>query len=164
MILSKKAKKVFLYGTESRTTRQDRWIPILSFRLFVRDRNGIWIQITEDTKLTNPVCVVYDAKKGGGLVQQQDSPLCEFTDAMLFWEDVIVSCNLICFTKEEEKEEYNILKVSANGKRISKTFDKFLLWADKLLLHSSLLEDKADTVQMINIEDPDKDVPGFCGE
>lgn len=164
MILSKKAKKVFLYGTESRTTRQDRWIPILSFRLFVRDRNGIWIQITEDTKLANPVCVVYDAKKGGGLVQQQDSLLCEFTDAMLFWEDVVVSCNLICFTKEEDKEEYNILKVSANGKRISKTFDKFLLWADKLLLHSSLLEDKADMVQMISIEDSDKDVPKLCGE
>lgn len=162
MILSKKAKKVLLYGTESRTTRQDRWISIIRFRLFVRDRDGIWRQITEDTKLDNPVCVVYDAKKGGGLVQQQDSLLCEFTDAMLFWEDAIMPCNLICFTKEVDKEEYNILKVSANGKRISKAFDRFLLWADKVLLHSNLLEGESSAVQTSITSNMENDASEIC--
>lgn len=158
MKLSKKAKKVFLYGTESRTTRQDRWIPILKFRLFVRDRDGIWIQVTENTELVEPIFVVYDKKKGCGFVQQPNSRLCDFTDAMLFWEDAIVPCNLICFTKEEDKEEFNILKISANGRRISETFDKYLVWADELfmhsnLLHSNLLEDRADAIQMIGADD-----------
>ena len=163
MKLSKKAKKVFLYGTESRTTRQDRWIPILKFRLFVKDQEGTWIQISEDTELVNPVFVVYDAKKGYGFVQQHNSKLCDFTDAMLFWEDAIVPCNLICFTKEEDKEEFNILKVSANGRRVSETFDKFLLWADNLLLHSNLLGDKAGAVQMIGVDDLRKDALGLYG-
>lgn len=161
MILSKKAKKVFLYGTESRTTRQDRWIQVLNFRLFVRDRHGVWIQITENTKISNPVLVLYDAKRGGGVVSLQDPLLCEFTDAMLFWEDAVVPCNLLCFTKEEDAEEYNILKISANGKRISELFDRFLLWADKVLLHSNLLEEMG-TVQSIISSNMENDSSEIC--
>ena len=78
---------------------------------------------------------------------------------MLFWEDVIVSCNLVCFTKEEGKEEYNILKISANGKRISKTFTQFLLWADDVLLHSNLLEAKDGAIRVTDASD----MENLCG-
>lgn len=135
----KKVKKIILNGTESKVTRQGMWISVLRFRLFVRNRHGDWMQITENTKLDYPVCILYDTKKGGGLVSPQDSSLCEFTDAMLFWEDTLISCNLLCFTKEEDAEAYNILKVSVNGKSFSKLFDKLALWVDSRFLHSNLL-------------------------
>lgn len=162
MNYSKHVKKILLDGAESKVVRKGVAVRISKFRLFVRDQNGIWKQITEDTKLTNPVLVIYDAKKGGALVQQKDSPLCEFTDAMLFWEDVIVPCNLVCFTKEGDKEEYNILKISASGKRISKTFDQFLLWADRVLLHSNLLEAKDGALRITAAGDLKKDASGLC--
>lgn len=159
MNYSKHVKKILLDGAGSKVVRKGEAVPIFKFRLFVRDLNGTWVQITEDTKLANPVLVIYDAKKGGVLVQQKDSPLCEFRDAMLFWEDVIVSCNLVCFTKEEGKEEYNILKISANGKRISKTFTQFLLWADDVLLHSNLLEAKDGAIRVTDASD----MENLCG-
>ena len=149
----KHVKKILLDGAESKVVRKGVTVRISKFRLFVRDQNGIWVQITEDTKLANPVLVIYDAKKGGVLIQQKDSPLCEFKNAMLFWDDAIVPCNLVCFTKEEGKEEYNILKISANGKRISKTFDEFLLWADDVLLHSNLLEAKDGAIRVTDASD-----------
>lgn len=154
MKFSKHAKMILLDGTRSKIKRKDVVTQIYKFRLFVRDRDGIWRQITEDTKLVNPVLVIYDEKKGGGMVKLHDPLLCDFTDAMLFWEDVLTPYNLLCFTKEEDKDEHNIIKISANGKRISDLFDKFLPWADKALLHSNMLE-KSGTVQTIitsNIE------------
>lgn len=162
MNYSKHVKKLLLYGAESKVVRKGVAVQIIKFRLFVRDQDGIWRQITEDTRLADPVLVIYDAKKGGVLVQQKDSPLCEFTDAMLFWEDVIVPCNLVCFTKEEDKEEYNILKVSANGKKISEKFNQFLLWADMVLLHSNLLEAKDGALRITEAGDLEKDATGLC--
>lgn len=163
MNYSKHVKKILLDGAESKVVRKGVAVRISKFRLFVRDQNGTWIQITEETKLVNPVIVIYDAKKGGALIQQKDSPLCEFTNAMLFWEDMIVPCNLVCFTKEEDKEEYNILKISANGKKISKRFDQFLLWADRELLYSNLLEDKGSSIRIAQVSDLEKDVAELCG-
>lgn len=163
MNYSKHVKKILLNGAESKVVRKGVAVQIFKFRLFVRDRNGVWMQITEDTKLANPVIMIYDAKKGGVLVQQKDSPLCEFTNAMLFWEDVIVLCNLVCFTKEEDKEEYNILKISANGIKVLKAFDQFLLWADDILLHSNLLETKEGAIRTMETGDLEMDAASICG-
>ena len=141
MKFSKNAKMILLDGARSRIERKDVGIQIYKFKLFVRGRDGLWRQVTEETKLANPVLVFYDKKKGGGIVELHDPLLCDFTDAMLFWEDVFTPYNLLCFTKEEDREEYNIIRISANGKGFSDLFDRFLPWADKVLLHSNLLEE-----------------------
>ncbi len=160
MKFSEHAKMILLDGAKSKIRRKGADIQISKFRLFVRDRNEVWTQITESTKLANPVLVIYDKKKGGGIVKFSDPLLCDFTDAMLFWEDVLTLYNLLCFTKEEDREEYNIIKISANGKRISDLFDRFLPWADKALLHSNLLEESG-AVQTIIASNMGNDASKF---
>lgn len=164
MKFSKHAKMILLNGVDSKIKTNDGVIQIYKFRLFVQDRERIWRQITEETRLANPVLVIYDKKKGGGIVKSHDPLLCDFTAAMLFWEDVLTSYNLLCFTKEEDREEYNIIKISANGKRFSDLYNRFLPWADKALLHSNLLEESG-TIQVAIASNMENDaVEIFEGE